>query len=528
MEKLYKFEKYFFLLILVLNLSPIFETTFFPTLDGPAHLYNSNLINELWFGNNDFLSQYYSINPKAIPNWIGHFLLSLFNLFLPAVYSEKTLLLIYFIGLPLSFRFLIKTVSPKSIGLSYFVFPFVYSFTFALGFYNFSLALPLLFFTLAFWLRQQDSISKRKTVFILFLLITATYFSHLFVFILLLFIIVLHILWTAILENMDNKSGFEKSLEKAIAFLKASFFPIVLIVLYYFYRTPSGKIEYLGTADLINSLKNGDTIISYDRYEEQNYTRKIFYVFAGLILFSLVKSIYLKFVKQVKTKFSNSMFWGLISLFLLTLYFLLPDSDQTAGYVSSRLGLLVFFFAAIWLSTRALHSVVVSISVVVLLFLNHQLMEYHMTKTSVLDVIALECFQASRFIEPNKVVLPIDESQHGFMKHFSNYLGIEKPLVVMENYEASTGYFPIIWKKSNFPQILLGNQTGFEYPCLYWKSNPNGLQKKADYIFVLKNGEIQMDSCKSELYKDIRADYNLLFKSDHTNLFGLKKPLLMD
>lgn len=509
-----------------MNLAPIFETTFFPTLDGPAHLYNANLINELLFGQNDFLSTFYSINTGAIPNWIGHFLLSIFNVFLPAAYAEKGLLLIYFIGLPLSFRTLIKTVSPKGVGMSYFIFPFLYSSVFAMGFYNFSLALILLFFTLSFWFKKNENLSNTKNLIILFVLITATYFSHLFVFVLLLFIIGLHILWSGLKEIMnaetDNNIVIRKYLRKSGWLLTASFLPIVFLVLYYINKTPSASNDYLSTMELFNALKNGDSIIAYDRNVEQMYTRKIVYLFLGLTFYAVISGLYSKYKNRIVLYKSNSSFWGLAALFILALYFVLPDSDETAGYVSSRLALLLFLFLAIWLSTRNLHKVIVVFSVAVLLLFNYKLVNYHKEQTLVLDGIAQECFQASRLVEPNKVVLPIDNSKHWLLPHFSNYLGIEKPVVILENYEAFTGYFPIIWNEKSFPKILLGNQGGINYPCLYWKSNEKGLIKKADYIFVLGNLEEEIDLCKQTILQDVKRDYNLLFKSDHTKLYALK------
>ena len=51
-----KVERWFFLAMTLLNLMPIFVGKFFPTMDGAAHLYNSNLINHLLFESrlNDF------------------------------------------------------------------------------------------------------------------------------------------------------------------------------------------------------------------------------------------------------------------------------------------------------------------------------------------------------------------------------------------------------------------------------------------------------------------------------------------
>ena len=120
-------EKYFFLIVTILNLIPVLSGKFFTTLDGAAHLYNSNLINILLFENNIDLQNFFVLNHEPVPNWTGHFILSFFNYFFPAFIAEKILVLLYLIGLPYSFRRLIKTISPDNYLLSYFIFPFSYS-----------------------------------------------------------------------------------------------------------------------------------------------------------------------------------------------------------------------------------------------------------------------------------------------------------------------------------------------------------------------------------------------------------------
>ena len=121
-SRLNKAEYYFFYVFLVINLLPILVFKFFPTVDGPAHLYNSRLIIEL-LGQNSLLDNYFIFNEIA-PNWLGHILLSFFQLLFPAYIAEKCLLLIYFIGFPVSFRAFIKIQPDHNNTLIYFVFPF--------------------------------------------------------------------------------------------------------------------------------------------------------------------------------------------------------------------------------------------------------------------------------------------------------------------------------------------------------------------------------------------------------------------
>jgi hypothetical protein len=101
-------EKYLFFSVLLINMVSICSLKFLPSMDGPAHLYNSNILMNLLTDNTGSLNDFYSINSFLIPNWLSHFLLAVFRIFLPAWLAEKLLLLIYITGLSLSFRLLLK------------------------------------------------------------------------------------------------------------------------------------------------------------------------------------------------------------------------------------------------------------------------------------------------------------------------------------------------------------------------------------------------------------------------------------
>jgi len=526
-HKLVKFEKYLFLLVVILSLAPIIDTTFFPSLDGPSHLYNANLIKELLFDQNAYLAAYYSMNPILAPNWIGHFILMSFDLFLSAAYAEKWLLLIYFIGLPLAFRSLIHAISPKGIWASYLVFPFLYSAVLSMGFYNFSLALIFLFFTLSFLLNNKENLGNPRIFFILFVLITVTYFSHLFIFILLLFFIGLHIFWKGLSDVLqketDTNRAIQKSLKKAGWLVAISFLPLVLLILYVIDQTPSGNNNYLSVTELWRALFNIDAIIAYDRNVEQMYTRKIFYILAGLSIFALGKWAYLKFIRKEQLSYTQSGFWVIAILIILLLYFFLPDSDEIAGFFSVRLSMLFYLFLIIWLSTQKIPKWVSLPIICFAVLFTYQLNGFYRKQLMDLNLIAMECLQASKFVEENSLVLPINRFDNWLLKHFSNYLGVEKPMVVLENYEATTDYFPILWNEKSLPNIFLGDEDGKNFPCLYWKSNGKNQMQKADYVFVLGNLDEKKDKCNQLIGKEIKRKYDLIFNSKNTQLFSLKK-----
>ena len=161
-----------------------------PTMDGAAHLYNARLLLELVFNGGEGLQGYYSLNPEPVPNWTGHLVLMLGMLVgLPAFLAEKVLLLCIGIGLPLAFYSLVKKIRSEAPGpLSLLILPFVYTFLFGLGFYNFTLGLVFFLLTLRQWfsIREQPDFGK---YILLFVGIALCYFSHLLSFVMLAIIL---------------------------------------------------------------------------------------------------------------------------------------------------------------------------------------------------------------------------------------------------------------------------------------------------------------------------------------------------
>ncbi len=93
--KKFPVEKILFYVILLSNVVLVFATRYFPALDSPSHLNNAQIIKELLFHKQSILDLFYSINTTPIPNWTGHFLLTLLSIIMPMFIAEKMVLLLY-------------------------------------------------------------------------------------------------------------------------------------------------------------------------------------------------------------------------------------------------------------------------------------------------------------------------------------------------------------------------------------------------------------------------------------------------
>ncbi|MFN4300309.1 MAG: hypothetical protein ACK4EX_11360 [Thermaurantimonas sp.] len=107
-------------------------------------------------------------------------------------------------------------------------------------------------------------------------------------------------------------------------------------------------------------------------------------------------------------------------------------------------------------------------------------------------------YAVSEKIEDNSIVLPINFSDHWMEIHFSNYIGCTKPLILLENYESTVNWFPIILNYNKLPNIFL-HQKNF-IPGVEWKHNPDSENKRQiDYVVIYGNAERLNDPVCAEL-----------------------------
>ena len=163
-EKFMKNERWIFLLFFIITLLQLWLTRYIPSLDGPQHLYNANVMVELLKGN-ELMRLFFDINEVVVGYWTGHFFLAFFKLFFPAWLAEKLFLTACVVALVFSFRYLVRVINPmKGNFVAFLIFPFVYHSYFLLGYYSFSIAAIFFFLAFGYWIRNQDRLNPKRIV----------------------------------------------------------------------------------------------------------------------------------------------------------------------------------------------------------------------------------------------------------------------------------------------------------------------------------------------------------------------------
>lgn len=477
-----KYEPYLFLLVVIVFCAPILLSYRFITLDGPAHLYNSKLVFQLLFNEKSVVNTFFTFNNFPNPNYLYHALATFFFLFFDDICVEKIIAIAYVFLFCYGFRQIVKNVR-SSKTLSYLVFPFVYSFTLLIGFYNFSFSLAFLFWFIALISKTTFSFS-RKNIVVLFVLYAALYFSHLMVF----FVAVLIAIVFLLLEFLNNKKEKQKNFFLLIPALPFLAMGLWFIISHANHESP----QYLSFNELKNWLIDGRDIICRDYTNELFFARAINYLIIVLLLVNLLIIVRNKNKANLKTiLFSKqSLFLGGV-IFSLFLFFIVPNNLVSGGYLTVRLLLFFHLFAVLFILFSSNKNSILNKIISIAVFVIAIIMLIIVTQQSIdLGNDYKDYTEVNNSIKEQSVVLPIDYSNNWLNSNYGCYIGSAKNVAVLDNYEASTVHFPLVWKKNNLIPVTHMKDYGIIYnPSLNILAYEAKTNIRIDYVVRWKYAE---------------------------------------
>ena len=501
-----KAEKIFFYFFLILFLSPLLLIRYFPSTDGPAHLYNATLIKNLLLDQNGIASKYFEFNTSPQPNWSAHAVMALLQNFFPAWLSQKFFLLIYFIALAFSFRAVVLQLNPKAGIATCLILPFIPNFIFYIGFYNFLLSLPLIFILCWYW--NYSSRFSLKRILWLALLFLAIYFSHI-----LSFAVSVICIGIIILYASDKKSLF-----KEMGFVFCSSIPCLILTLFFFSSNKmtgyKGTVDYLPTTELISYLTDARPLICYT-HEEKNLSQFVFYIFCLLFFVVFLHHIF-QFQKE-KNLFHNADAWLLLSMVMITLLFAVPDNIASGGFVSIRFCLLAYLFFVLWLTATDSYSWIKNAAVVIVLLICLKLTYNRFETTRLLSDEVKKLEQASEFIKEGSVVLPLNYSQNWTTTNLLNYIGCFRNVAVLDNYEANYNQFPLKWKPNADPSLYFKDWGKSSQPCIDISNYESRRKQLINYVVTFQRDHSSTDLCDLKTMQEIDKYFIKIFE-DETKL----------
>jgi hypothetical protein len=308
--------------------------------------------------------------------------------------------------------------------------------------------------------------------------------------------------------------AFKYFIRKSISLLIVTL-PSLLLLLIFYKTTAFFQTEHPNPiSTLVKHINDVRPLIVYDYPGEEVFTAQFFHILLILAAVSLFIRFKNKSLKDALASFTtNDVFLLPIVVSLLFLFFI--PNDSGAGMMADRFGLMLYMLAIIWVLSQPIPKKLVYIVVSIVIVLHFGLLFKHLNGSiKRLNKDANEICQASNYIQPNSIVLPVNLSDYWVELHFSNYLGLDKPMVILENYEASVGWFPVKWNMEQIPSLVLGDKSSIN--GLQWVSNKSSKEiRRIDYVLIYGNIERIEEPNWSELKATLAKHYLPAYSSNN-------------
>ena len=513
-----------FWLLIAACLVPVWTVAYFPSQDGPAHVYNAMILRDYHGPQGAGFRTYFELSNEPEPNLLGHWLMAGLMVLVKPWVAEKLLISAYIVLLPLSARYVVRAVAKGSGFLAFLSFPLIYSLALHKGLYNFSLSLPLFFFFIGYWLRCDGRFDLRRAGALMGLSLLL-YFAHV-VSLLEAYITVGLLAVVQVVLDLAARKPVERTILSR-AFLPLAMLAPTLALVAHFFHQQTGNAAPMppfwqripGFPQMVRELLNFSSLISY-RYRgmELQCARCVMLLFAGCAMYGLWR-----LVIRRKTSSCDLLLSPVGATILL--YFIIPNTAANGGLISPRLMLFVYFLLIPWFACTAFPqwgraAVRIGAALLCLLMLNTYVNRYRE-----INVYLADYAECSGFIKPGSTLLPICLSgnlgtttkdqylHHGlrFFLHASGNMAAELRLVDLSNYEATQGYFPTSFRDEMTPERRLGEygQGLLKYP------EQTGGKGRIDYVLVWKVDEKNTAQMPLETLKDLDIGYQLIHTTQH-------------
>lgn len=495
---------------------PVLLNVYFPSVDGPAHLHNGNLLRQYWFYGDTYALRFFEINTGLSSNFIDHLWFAFTGLFLPSFLVEKSLLLFYVIALPCSFRFLVKRITPhreSALLASYLIFAFVYTFTFRIGFYNFSIGIPFYFWALGLWLRYREGLTARRIALLSFLA-TMAYLAHIFIFLLLCIVVFLNEVQMQFFSN-EARKPFSERLKQGFVFMPGFILSALFFVSNSHFRHEPPR--YLPKEQLVKMLTQVRPVITLNDAWERPYA-----VITGTVLLLLLLLVAIDFIRKRKAQRAEFRpYWAISVLVILVLFFFFPDWVASGGDISIRWALFFFYLLIVLIAAKGLPVKQLLLPVAVLVVAQLFCFRYHYNITKELSRDAETLAEAGSHIENDKVLLPLNFSYNWMHINFASYMALDRNIINLDNYEPTKPHFPLIWKKGEAVYDHMpgyGNRTP---PCINIDAYEQSTHHRIDYLscFYLSDSD---DSCVANILNEIGKRFEPVYRSGPLQLYRRK------
>jgi hypothetical protein len=490
-------------LAVIAHLYPVWANAWFVTLDGPCHLNCSRIMYAL-VTKQGTLSDLFALNPYPEPNCLGHWLMALLYPFAPARIVEKIVFTVIIVGTGWSFRRLTRSLAPSRPWSAFLGLPFLFGYGVFMGFINFSLCVPLLLLALAEWERTMRVGSTARKAWPLFVIMLALYLTHLFGFLLALFLIGLRTI-TSWLSDRSDRSIRPLVVRGVLAFAVPSALVIGYFVRHSGHAAAPARFE---VGELFGWLIHGRSWVAFGD-QELPFTQIIACVMLGMGAIGFIT-----FFRGTRTW--KELVWFIAFAALIVLYFALPDTMAGGSLASPRLLSFAMLTLSLWIIARVEHRLVLSvgIGVIAVADLAH-VVELNKASQNLSNEVE-ELMSVAHGAPQGAVLLPLNYSDNWMHSNISSYIGAAQGSVVLDNFVATAPFAPVRWRIDDLSEAY-GNFNTSNRPCARLKGDPQAIAPSITHVLTWKMNDAFIDSCTNDVRAQLSRDFNLVASSPNND-----------
>lgn len=509
------------LLLLLLCLVQVWIPHAYLTCDGPCHLYNARIVHELWQGStaSNVYQPYYHLQNNIDPNSATTFLMAALLHLFSGITTEKVYISIYILLYSSGFTLLLRSLGARGLWLlTPFIFIFTYAFT--KGFYNFSFGTACFAWMVYSWLRYQSKPGIRSLL-LFFICSTVTYFSHLLPFtfgaIVCASLLVSHA-WAAVGHRL-------RTLLISGSMLCLALLPCIALSLLFTSREGGLQLQLAPHPYRIIELVEFKYIINAVEAERP------FALLVGCALAALGTVALLTRIRQKSFHPHDGLFIAFAISCFVYVFFpeefmgrLLIISIRAQLYVMMLVAMLVAYLPI----PRRIVNIGASVIIICFIVLSSLRLSCSLAANKALDVI----INAGNYIKPGSSLLSFTYSTNGkdqnlniiarrqaLFHHAAQYLGADKPLLLLNNYEANLGYFPISWADGFNPYQIMNKGQGIDGLPPEAHINRYFEQTGRNIDYILFWCPSSQDSSYLDILNQMKPNYKLIHKDNYDRLF---------
>ena len=524
--------------LLALHVLPVWLVRWVPTQDGPLHV--ENVLALVQRASSPVLQAHYFANWGAQPNWFTQVLLMpLLAVFSPPV-AEKVVLTGYTLLLPLAFR----TVLPRGRRgwwAALAVFPFVHSYPYHMGFWNFCWGLGLAFLAIGWWVRARGRLGPLRFAGMA-ALGACLYLAHAVTFGAVLGVVGVLWLTRAGLAFARSRGAPARRrlvvrghLLRIVAFAAAMAPGLALLASWVHAHgdRPEARIPF---PELLAKLAAGYALVSIDRRElllAAGVTAVL-----GLAALSLLRHRLRR--AGGERRFVPADGWLAAAAAFAVLYFVIPEVTAAGAHISDRTALLAFLCLVVWVAARAAPFPLVRRTSLALAGLAVAALAVRFEKQRILSGYVEEYVSAARALGRDRVLLPLALAPGGPRDAAGRRMGYRvKPFlhatgwivaanggVDLKNSQAQTDHCPVRFRPDRNPFTTIASSLGRMEgvpPCVDLRLAPS--VGPLDYVLVWgATRENLRTPCGAALASHLAARYAPIFLSEPRGRLEVWKP----